>query len=145
MKRTRRRRKPNKLNLTAYLKYPVALFAAAFILFAGFPYIFSSIFSVPVPVASQQEEAPDYLIEMPKTVKVYRTLTGKTETVDFEEYVKGVVAGEVPHTFKKEAMKAQAVAARTYSVARILSGNSSGHPAAPVCDTTHCLVYRDKA
>ena len=144
MKRTRRRRKPNKLNLIAYLKYPVALFAAAFILFAVFPYIFSSIFSVPVPVASQQEEAPDYLIEMPKTVKVYRTLTGKTETVDFEEYVKGVVAGEVPHTFKKEAMKAQAVAARTYSVARILSGNSSGHPAAPVCDTTHCQVYRDR-
>ena len=142
MKRTRKRRKPN---LTAYLKYPAALFAAAVILFAGFPYIFSSIFSVPVPAASQQEEAPDYLIEMPKTVKVYRTLTGKTETVDFEEYVKGVVSGEVPHTFKKEAMKAQAVAARTYSVAKILSGNSSDHPSAPVCDTTHCQVYRDKA
>ena len=59
MKHARRRRKPNKLNLTAYLKYPVALFAAAFILFAVFPYIFSSIFSVPVPVASQQEEAPE--------------------------------------------------------------------------------------
>ena len=145
MKRTRRIRKPNKLNLTAYLKYPVALFTAAFLLFAGFPYIFSSIFSVPVPAVRQQEETPDYLIDMPKTVKVYRTLTGKTETVDFEEYVKGVVAGEVPHTFKKEAMKAQAVAARTYSVARILSGNSSDHPSAPVCDTTHCQVYRDKA
>ena len=107
----RKRRKPNKSDLTAYLRYPAALFAAAVILFAGFPYIFSSIFSVPVPAASQQEETPDYLIDMPQTVKVYRTLTGKTETVDFEEYVKGVVAGEVPHTFKKEAMKAQAVAA----------------------------------
>ena len=141
----RKRRKSNKSDLAAYLRYPAALFAAAVILFAGFPYIFSSIFSVPVPAASQQEETPDYLIDMPQTVKVYRTLTGKTETVDFEEYVKGVVAGEVPHTFKKEAMKAQAVAARTYSLARILSGNSSDHPAAPVCDTTHCQVYRDKA
>ena len=111
MKHARRRKKriqkPAVRISAAHLKYPIAYFAAAFILFAGFPYIFSSIFSVPVPVASQQEEAPDYLIEMPKTVKVYRTLTGKTETVDFEEYVMGVVAGEVPHTFKKEAMKAQ--------------------------------------
>ncbi len=143
MKRTTgRKRKPHIKSPAACLKYPAALLAAAFILFAGFPYIFSSIFTVP-SVTEKSEATPDYLIDMPETVKVYRTLTGKTETVDFEEYVKGVVAGEVPHTFKKEAMKAQAVAARTYSVAKITAGNSSDHPSAPVCDTTHCQVYRD--
>ena len=63
MKHARRRKKriqkPAVRISAAHLKYPIAYFTAAFILFAGFPYIFSSIFSVPVPVASQQEEAPE--------------------------------------------------------------------------------------
>lgn len=147
MKHARRRKKriqkPAVRISAAHLKYPIACFAAAFILFAGFPYIFSSVFYVDAPV-NAEDTVPDYTIDMPQTIKVYRTLTGKTETVDFEEYVMGVVAGEVPHTFKNEAMKAQAVAARTYSVARALAGTSSDHPSAPVCDTTHCQVYRDR-
>ena len=144
MKHTRVRRKLYTKPALSYLKYPIVFFAAAFMLFAGFPYMLSSIFSVPVQTETAASR-PDYLIDMPDTVKVYRTLTGKTETIDFEEYVKGVVAGEVPHTFKKEAMKAQAVAARTYSVAKILAGSSSAHSLAPLCDTTHCQVYRDEA
>ena len=60
--------------------------------------------------------------------------------------MKGVVSGEMPSTFHIEALKAQAVAARTYSLARVLraasEGNPQAHPAAPLCDSTHCQVYR---
>lgn len=87
-------------------------------------------------------------VSVPDKIKVYRQALRKTETVDFEDYVKGVVASEMPSTFEKEALKAQAVAARTYSLSRYLNakkdGNPSSHKKAPVCDTVHCQVYQDK-
>ena len=41
-----------------------------------------------------------------------------TKSVDkeLEDYVIGVVAGEMPYNFPHEALKAQAVAARTYAL-----------------------------
>ncbi len=82
----------------------------------------------------------------PEYIKVYRHVSGKTETIPFEDYVKGVVAGEMPATFEPEALKAQAVAPRTYSLSKVIrsgdDGNPAAHPSAPVCDDTHCQVYR---
>ena len=43
----------------------------------------------------------------------------KVEKVDFEEYVRNVVASEMPSTFEVEALKAQAVASRTYALYKI--------------------------
>ena len=48
------------------------------------------------------------------SVRVKREKTGNIETVPFEQYVIGVLAGEMPISFDIEALKAQAVAARTY-------------------------------
>jgi stage II sporulation protein D len=50
--------------------------------------------------------------------KVIRVLTGdgKTLKLPLEEYLIGVVAAEMPAEFEEEALKAQAVAARTYAV-----------------------------
>jgi stage II sporulation protein D len=45
---------------------------------------------------------------------------GKLITLTLEEYVQGVVAAEMPASFHVEALKAQAVAARTYAYRRIL-------------------------
>ncbi len=85
-------------------------------------------------------------IQTPEYVNVYRHTYGVTEVIPFEDYVKGVVAGEMPSTFEEEALKAQAVAARTYSVSKITrsgqGGNPPAHPDAPLCDDTHCQVYR---
>lgn len=44
---------------------------------------------------------------------------GKVETLPLEEYLVGVVAAEMPAEFHSEALKAQAVAARTYAAKRI--------------------------
>lgn len=42
--------------------------------------------------------------------------TGKVSNINLEEYVIGVVAGEMPASFSMEALKAQAIAARTYAI-----------------------------
>jgi len=42
--------------------------------------------------------------------------------VALESYLQGVVAGEVPHSWPTEALKAQAVAARSYALASLLKG-----------------------
>ncbi len=85
-------------------------------------------------------------IDLPKTISVYRTETDTIDKLPFEEYIKGVVSCEMPSTFHQEALKAQAVAARTYSAAKVInsvdSGNPSAHPEAPLCDSTHCQVFK---
>lgn len=85
-------------------------------------------------------------IDIPEYINVYRHAYGVTEVIPFEDYIKGVVAGEMPSTFELEALKAQAVAARTYSLSKIIrsgdGGNPPAHPDAPLCDDTHCQVYR---
>ena len=42
--------------------------------------------------------------------------------VRIEDYVQGVVSGEMPHTWPLEALKAQAVAARSYALANLVKG-----------------------
>lgn len=51
-----------------------------------------------------------------KVIKVKRVDTGNIEEIPLEKYVLGVVAGEMPATFNIEALKAQAVASRTYAL-----------------------------
>lgn len=46
----------------------------------------------------------------------------RREEIELEEYVKGVVAAEMPALFHIEALKAQAVAARTFAVHRLQTG-----------------------
>lgn len=47
-------------------------------------------------------------------IRVKDAANDKIVKVPFEEYVKGVLAGEIPTSFDLEALKAQAVAARSY-------------------------------
>jgi stage II sporulation protein D len=42
--------------------------------------------------------------------------------IPIESYLQGVVAGEMPHTWPLEALKAQAVAARSYALANLVKG-----------------------
>ena len=49
-----------------------------------------------------------------KVIRVKDVGNNKVINVSFEEYIKGVLAGEMPASFELEALKAQAVAARSY-------------------------------
>ena len=55
---------------------------------------------------------------------------------DLEEYLVGVVLAEMPASFEEEALKAQAVVARTYGV-RALEGKSK-HPEGDICGNAAC-------
>ena len=66
-----------------------------------------------------QEDEP--IIEEP-IIAVYRASQEKVEKVELDAYLFGVLAGEMPASFEMEALKAQAVASRTY-IARIISRN----------------------
>ena len=76
------------------------------------------------------------------TIEVLVSETGKVVTLETEEYLCGVVAAEMPASFEKEALKAQAVAARSYAVNR-KNNPVSEHPEADVCtDCSHCKAYK---
>lgn len=60
--------------------------------------------------------------------------------VDFEDYLRGVVPGEVPALWPAEAVRAQAVAARTYAAYERDHAPAARHY--ELCDTTSCQVYR---
>lgn len=61
---------------------------------------------------------------------------GQVETMDLNTYLWGVVAAEMPASFQEEALKAQAVAARTYALQK--AGGSENHPNADVCTDYGC-------
>lgn len=78
-------------------------------------------------------------------VKLYHKSEDKVEELDLEEYIMGVVASEVPASFDEEALKAQAIAARTFYMNRRNNPcKDSKSKDADVCDTTNCQVYMSK-
>jgi len=78
-----------------------------------------------------------------ETIKVYISSEGRTVELNIEDYVKGVVCSEMPLNFNKEALKAQAIVARTYAIGHALDGGCSKF-GGDICDTVHCQVYTPK-
>lgn len=72
-----------------------------------------------------------------KVIKVKRNKTNEIVEVPLEEYVIGVVAGEMPASFNIEALKAQAVASRTYALKKAESSEGDYD----VVDSTSNQVY----
>lgn len=117
-------------------------------LIIAIPFLAAKCIPEAVKIQRNETNTTDKIF-IPEEIDIYRTESGEVETLPFEEYIKGVVSSEMPSTFHIEALKAQAVAARTYSAARAItyskSGNPSEHPDAPLCDTTHCQVFKNKS
>lgn len=71
------------------------------------------------------------------TIKLLHVDTNEVETINLDEYLYSVVAAEMPASFENEALKAQAVVARTYTIYKIK--NSAGkHNEADICDKATC-------
>lgn len=74
---------------------------------------------------------------------IVRVKREKTNTIDYiylEDYITGVLAGELPITFSEEAFKAQAVAARSYVLKKIAYNKNNDYD---VVDTVSDQVYLD--
>ncbi|MDO4269567.1 MAG: stage II sporulation protein D [Eubacteriales bacterium] len=93
-----------------------------------------------VPAGGESAQAPaDH-------TKVTVEIDGKPTELPLEAYVEGVVAAEISSDFPIEAIRAQAVAARTYAVYKIDRGRPDAHPDADLCDDFHhCAAYRNVA
>ncbi|HLR75005.1 MAG TPA: stage II sporulation protein D [Virgibacillus sp.] len=75
------------------------------------------------------------------SVAVMRTQSEEVENIPLETYVARVVASEMPAEFELEALKAQALAARTYIVNYLLHNESPEDP--NVTDGTEHQVYKN--
>ncbi len=69
-------------------------------------------------------------------IKLLHSTTGEVEEMDLDTYLLGVVSSEMPANFEEEALKAQAIVARTYTIYRIING--SKHKDADICDDSKC-------
>lgn len=98
------------------------------------PFIIVMIFDVD----KKEEIALNYVSN--KIIRVKRENSGDIEYLPLEEYIVGVLAGEMPIYFEKEAFKAQAVAARSYALKRIEFGKESDYD---VVDSIMNQVYLD--
>lgn len=78
-------------------------------------------------------------------INVYIVKTNQVATMPLEQYITGVVAAEMPIKFQSEALKAQAVAARTYALSKMKAfGGVSNETKknADVCtDPKHCQSW----
>lgn len=84
------------------------------------------------------------------TIQVYHTQSGQVRQMTLREYLVGVVAAEMPASFETEALKAQAVAARSDALSRMQKNAPDekiyeSHQGADVCtDPNHCAAWMDE-
>ena len=74
-------------------------------------------------------------------VRVKRVSKNTIENINLEQYIEGVVAAEMPALFEEEALKAQAVASRSYALKKIEDNINEDYD---VVDTVTNQVYLDE-
>ena len=119
-----------------YLIYLLLFITLCFLI----PVIFTKPFETKtVEVAQNLEEIlhSTYDYKKYQTVRLLHTKTNKVEELNLDEYLYGVVSAEMPANFEDEALKAQAVVARTYTLYKIVH-NSTKHKNADICDNSSC-------
>lgn len=94
------------------------------------PYIIVSIF--------MKEEEMKFFYNENQIVRVKREKEKTIERIPFEVYIRGVLAGEMPTSFHIEALKAQAVAARSYVLKKMEQNKNEQYD---VVDTVSNQVY----
>ncbi len=122
------------------MKKYIIQFIIVFIIFFIIPLIFTN--KKNIVVSSNENVLPiDTSIESTKEYKnnvisLLHKDTGNVERINLEEYIKNVVSAEMPAKYDLEALKAQAVVARTYTIYKI--NKSSKHKDADICDKSDC-------
>lgn len=69
------------------------------------------------------------------TIQLLHKKTGEVETVELDQYLCHVVSAEMPADYELEALKAQAVVARTYTIYKV---KNKKHENADICDDSAC-------
>ena len=82
-----------------------------------------------------QTEVQNYEYSKYGTINLLHKKTGEVEQVDIDDYLCNVVSAEMPANYETEALKAQAIVARTYTIYKILNKK---HDDADICDDSTC-------
>ena len=82
-----------------------------------------------------EEKTEQYNYKTYGTIKLLHTKTNEIEEVPIDTYLCNVVSAEMPADFEKEALKAQAIVARTYTIYKI---QNKKHENADICDDSTC-------
>lgn len=101
---------------------------------------------VPQPaLPTQPKESQPVMTDAPESALAVMYLPvvmadGDVRIMELEDYIRGVVLAEMPASFEVEALKAQAIAARTYVLRRLVVGDK--HSQGVICtDYTCCQAY----
>lgn len=119
----------------------------------GLAVLLTIVMIIPAIITFFSSEEPEIgLTEVPSpsdlesriSISVYRTESKRVETYPIEEYIVGVLSAEMPADFELEALKAQAMAARTYIIRRLANKEFKDVPeGAQVLDTVQHQVFMD--
>ena len=96
------------------------------------PYIITSIFF--------RDDEIKFIYKSNMQVRVKNVETNEITNIPFEDYIVGVLAGEMPVSFEMEALKAQAVAARSYVMKQMVYNRNKEYD---VVNTVKNQVYLD--
>ena len=88
-------------------------------------------------VISQEIIENNYDYKKYSTIKLLHKESGQVEEVALDEYLCNVVSAEMPADFSFEALKSQAVVARTYTIYKI-TNDGKKHDNADICDDSAC-------
>ena len=96
-------------------------------------------------LVKEEEKKEKQIIEYKanQTIRVRMCKTGEIIAMDINDYLRGVVASEMPAAYNIEALKAQAIVARTYTYRKMLE-NSEGADADMCDDFNHCQAFNNK-
>ena len=89
------------------------------------------------------DEINNYEYKNYGTIKLLHKSTGETQEVKLDTYLCNVVSAEMPATYELEALKAQAIVARTYTIYKI---KNKKHNEADICDDSTCCqawIYKE--
>lgn len=110
-----------------------------------FPEVHADADSITLPEKAAKTEMTDNLQETISANAVSVMVWQGNQIVEWnlEEYLVGVLAAEMPASFPEEALKAQAVAARSYILHRMANPPRDGvHDGAAICNqASHCKGY----
>lgn len=99
---------------------------------------------VPLLIVSIMGGLVDNIKGDDELIDVYFHKEDTVKKINLGEYLNGVVAAEMSAVFGEEALKAQAVAARTFTLNKISQKNADSHKGAKICtDYAHCQAWVD--
>lgn len=135
----RKRTSPVRQSIAVSVLLLAALFLLPLVVVAPFR---TALFGGEEPPDETEEPLPPFISGDLDAQTILRVLDGdEVVEMDLGTYLVGVVRAEMPASFELEALKAQAAAARTYTLYKLQTGGNHGDTADICTDSTDCQAY----